>query len=155
MSDIDIIGIACDHGGKLLKQHVRDFLSKQGYQVRDYGVADSCSVAVDYPDYAKLLAEDISSGAIVRGIAICGTGIGMAIAANKFPNIRAALVWDEFTAKMAKEHNDANILCLGARVINHDRALDFVTIWLNTPFSQNARHRQRLEKILASEKSNR
>ena len=141
------IGIAADHGGKALKALVADFLNAQGVEVRDFG-SDPALGSVDYPDYAEKLARAVAAGEVARGIAICGTGIGMSIAANKVPGARAALVWDEFTARMSRQHNDANVLCLGERVLNHTRALDFIKIWLDTPF-EGGRHGQRVAKINA------
>jgi ribose 5-phosphate isomerase B len=147
------IGIAADHGGKELKQLVFEFLQHTDYQVIDYGVSVETDKSVDYPDYAALLAADLSLGKIDRGIAICGTGIGMCITANKFPGVRAASVWDEFTAKMSRAHNDANVLCLGARVVNHHRAVAYTKIWLETEY-EGGRHSERLHKIRELEKKN-
>lgn len=140
------IGITSDHGGRELKHLVSEYLRNQGYKVLDLGVGRHDGTSVDYPEYAAKLAHEVASGNVQRGIAICGTGIGMSIAANKVAGIRAALVWDEFTARMARQHNDANILCLGERVLNHTRALDLVRIWLETPF-EGGRHLQRVKKI--------
>ena len=140
------IGIASDHGGKVLKDKITRFLKEQNLQIDDLGVSLDSSASVDYPDFAASLSKLISQRKLKRGILVCGSGVGMCIAANKYPGVRAALVTDEFTAKMCRLHNDANILCLGERVINHDRALDFVKIWLNTDF-EGGRHQQRLDKI--------
>jgi ribose 5-phosphate isomerase B len=145
------IGVASDHGGKELKQLLAEFLKAKGCDVVDYGVAVNSDKSVDYPDYAEVLAKDVAHGKLDKGVLVCGTGIGMSIAANKIAGIRAALVWDEFTARMASAHNDANVLCLGARVINHHRAADFVSLWLETPF-EGARHKSRLDKIHQIEK---
>ncbi len=144
------IGIASDHGGRILKEKIRVFLLSQNLPVFDFGVPVDASQSVDYPDYAKDLAEQVGDGRLRRGILVCGTGIGMCIAANKIKSVRAALVWDEFTARLCRQHNDANVLCLGERVLNHDRALDLVNIWLNTAF-EGGRHSTRLEKIRALE----
>jgi ribose 5-phosphate isomerase B len=140
------IGIASDHAGKELKQLVADFVRLKNFEVIDYGVAMESDKSVDYPDYAAILATDISTGKIEQGILICGTGIGMSITANKFPGVRAAIVTDEFTARMCKAHNDANVICLGSRVLNPHRATEFVNIWLDTKFEGN-RHKTRLDKI--------
>jgi ribose 5-phosphate isomerase B len=140
------IGIASDHAGKELKQLVADFVRLKNYEVIDYGVSMESDKSVDYPDYAAILATDISTGKIERGILICGTGIGMSITANKFPGVRAAIVTDEFTARMCRAHNDANVICLGSRVLNPHRATEFVNIWLDTKFEGN-RHKTRLDKI--------
>jgi ribose 5-phosphate isomerase B len=140
------IGIASDHAGKELKQLVADFVRLKNYEVIDYGVSMESDKSVDYPDYAAILATDISTGKIERGILICGTGIGMSITANKFPGVRAAIVTDEFTARMCRAHNDANVICIGSRVLNPHRATEFVNIWLDTKFEGN-RHKTRLDKI--------
>lgn len=145
------IGIASDHAGKELKQLVADFVRMKNYDVIDYGVATDTDKSVDYPDYAAILASDISTGKVERGILICGTGIGMSITANKFPGVRAGLVWDEFTARMSRAHNDTNVICLGSRVLNPHRATEFVNIWLDTSFEGN-RHKTRLDKIREIEK---
>ncbi len=140
------IGIASDHAGKELKQLVADFVRLKNFEVIDYGVSMESDKSVDYPDYAAILATDISTGKIEQGILICGTGIGMSITANKFPGVRAAIVTDEFTARMCRAHNDANVICLGSRVLNPHRATEFVNIWLDTKFEGN-RHKTRLDKI--------
>jgi ribose 5-phosphate isomerase B len=140
------IGIGADHAGKELKQLIAEMLRLTEHHVVDYGVAADCKTSVDYPDYAAAVASDVSNGKLDAGILVCGTGIGMQIAANKFPGVRAATVWDEFSAKMAKEHNNANILCLGARTTNHMRATELVKLWLDTPFG-GSRHQARLDKI--------
>lgn len=147
------IAIGSDHAGKDLKAFVIDFLSLTNHTILDYGVASDSAGSVDYPDYADIVASEVSNGRADRGILICGTGIGMCIAANKFPSVRAALVFDEFTTRMSRAHNDANVLCLGSRTINHQRAVDFVKIWLSTEFEEG-RHRQRLTKIAAIERRN-
>lgn len=145
------IGIASDHGGKILKDKIVRFLQAGTFKVRDLGVPVDSSASVDYPDYAKALSTLISQGELKRGILVCGSGVGMSIAANKFAGVRAALISDEYTARMCRLHNDSNILCLGERVINHDRALDFVRIWLETEF-EGGRHQGRLDKISTLEK---
>ena len=147
------IGIASDHAGKELKQLIVDLVRLTDNDVVDYGVATDSDKSVDYPDYAAFLAKDVSSGKLDLAIAICGTGIGMSITANKFPGVRAAVAWDEFSAKMAKAHNNANILCLGARSINHHRASEMVKVWLATKF-EGDRHQLRLDKIREIEKKN-
>ena len=145
------IGIASDHAGKELKQLIADFVRLKNYEVIDYGVAVDSDKSVDYSDYAAILAADVSSGKLDRGVLVCGTGIGMCITANKFPGVRAASVWDEFTARMSRAHNDANIICLGARVLNHHRAAELVNLWLDTPF-EGSRHQVRLDKVRELEK---
>lgn len=140
------IGIASDHGGKILKDKIIRYLKAESYGVRDFGVSLESTASVDYPDYARELSMLVSQGALKRGILVCGSGIGMSIAANKFPSVRAALISDEFTAKMCRLHNDSNIICLGERVINHERAVDYLKIWLETEF-EGGRHQGRLDKI--------
>ncbi len=140
------IGIGCDHAGKELKQLITDMLKLTTYTVVDYGVAADCKTSVDYPDYAAAVAGDLSKGKLDLGILVCGTGIGMQITANKFSGVRAAVVWDELSTKMAKEHNDVNVLCLGARMTNHMRACDLTKQWLDTAFG-GSRHQMRLNKI--------
>lgn len=138
------IVLAADHGGFVLKEVIREQLRKAGYQVNDVGC--SSEVSVDYPDYAAMAVARIVSGECDRGILICGTGIGMAIAANRHPRIRAANCHDEYTTTMSREHNDANVLCLGARVIDRETALKLVSLWLTTEFS-GGRHLHRVGKL--------
>lgn len=147
------IGITADHAGKELKQLVYEFLRLTDYEAIDYGVSADTKQSVDYPDYAAILSSDVSTGKLDLGIAICGTGIGMAMTANKFAGVRAALVWDEFTARMSRQHNNANVLCLGARTTNHHRAVDFTKIWLESEY-EGGRHEERLKKIREIEKKN-
>jgi len=142
--------IASDHGGLNLKQSVMECLSDQDIEYIDLGVNSSDSV--DYPDYAAVVAEKIGQNPDAKGILICGTGIGMSITANKFHGVRAALAHDEFTARMAREHNDANILALGGRVLDPDLACKMVQIWLSSVY-QGGRHQNRLDKIHALESS--
>lgn len=139
-----MIAIGSDHGGLQLKDAVRNYLVGRGLTVDDLGTNNEDSV--DYPDFGARVAQAVSSQTIAKGILICGTGIGMSITANKFPGIRAALVWDDFTAQMAKEHNDANILVLGGRVLSAADACRMVGIWLDTDFA-GGRHQGRLDKI--------
>lgn len=140
--------IASDHGGLQLKEAVKEYLEKRGLTVEDIGTMSDDSV--DYPDFARKAAAAISRGEAEQGILICGTGIGMSIAANKFPGIRAALVHDEFTARMSREHNNANILVMGGRVLENELALKMVGAWLDGSF-EGGRHQGRLDKILAIE----
>ena len=136
--------IASDHGGLGLKEAVKKFLQDLGIECRDYGTFNNDSV--DYPDFGEKVAREVSEGAVEKGILICGTGIGMSIVANKFPGVRAALINDEFTARMSKEHNDANIIVLGGRVLTPEKACRMVDIWLTTGF-EGGRHQKRLDKI--------
>jgi ribose 5-phosphate isomerase B len=142
------IVIASDHGGLELKSALVEYLLSAQQVVHDLGTMSDDSV--DYPDYAAQLAKALSRGEAARGILICGTGIGMSITANKFPGVRAALVHDDFTAQMAKEHNDANILVMGGRVLDVASARSMVKIWLETPF-EGGRHQRRLDKIASLE----
>lgn len=140
----EAIPIASDHGGFQLKETVRELLAGLGFQAVDLGCYDETSV--DYPDYAFKIADLVASGDHARGILICGTGIGMSIAANRVPGIRAALCHDAFTARMSREHNDANLLVLGGRVLGSEVALDMVSTWLQTAFGGD-RHQRRLDLI--------
>ena len=109
------IGIASDHAGKELRQMIIDFVKLMNCEVVDYGVDFDSDKSVDYPDYAALIAEDVSNNKIDGAIAICGTGIGMCITANKFPGVRATSVWDDFSSQMSRAHNDSNVICIGSR----------------------------------------
>ena len=140
-----MIAIGSDHGGFELKKEIIKHLEKRGIEYRDYGTysADSC----DYPIYGKTVAHAVKSGECDRGIIICGTGIGISISANKIPGIRAALCGDCFSAEMARLHNDANILAMGARVVGTGLALKIADTFLDTPFSEEERHRRRIAMI--------
>ena len=138
------IAIASDHAGVEMKLHLVKYLLKRGHNVIDMGVRRK--VRVDYPDYGKKVAKAVAEGEVPLGILICGSGIGMSITANRFKGVRAALVHDHYTARIAKAHNNANILCLGARVIAKELAEELVEVWLATEF-EGGRHAQRLEKI--------
>jgi ribose 5-phosphate isomerase B len=138
------VAIGSDHAGFELKEMISNIVKEMGNEVIDMGTGSSCSV--DYPDYAEAVADAVSKGKVERGILICGTGIGMSIVANKFKNVRAALCNDIFTAKMSRLHNDANILCLGGKIIGKDLAKEIVHIWFSTHF-EGGRHEKRLEKI--------
>ena len=136
--------LGCDHGGLTLKGLLVGELSAQGHLVEDCGTHGSESV--DYPDYAKVVASKVLDGQADRGVLICGTGQGMAMAANKIQGVRAAVVSDVFSAKMAMQHNDARILCLGERVIGQSLALEIVSAWLGSHF-EGGRHQRRVDKI--------
>jgi len=144
------IVLGCDHGGLQLKDTIAGALKTLGIEVVDVGTANEDSV--DYPDFAAKVAEAVSTGKVDRGIAVCGTGIGMSIAANKFPGVRAALCHDSFTARMSRLHNDANILVLGGRVTGVEVALEMLKQWIATPF-EGGRHQRRIDKISDLEKS--
>ena len=142
------IAIGCDHGGFELKEAVKKFLADNGYEYQDFGTHDTQSC--DYPDIAIPVAEAVAAGEFDRGILICGTGIGIGIAANKVAGIRAALCHDTFSAHASREHNNANVLTMGQRVIGQGLALDIVNIWLTTEF-EGGRHQRRIDKIHAQE----
>jgi ribose 5-phosphate isomerase B len=136
------IAVGSDHGGFELKQLVENFLSKAGHSVESVGCFDLNSV--DYPDFAAKVCALVGEGHCERGILVCGTGIGMSIAANRHRNIRAALCHEAFTARMSREHNNANVLCLGGRVVGPELALEIVRTWVATEFS-GGRHQRRLD----------
>ncbi|KKK35162.1 ribose 5-phosphate isomerase [Salinicoccus sediminis] len=138
------IVIASDHGGINLKRAIVEALVQKGVDITDFG-PDS-GESVDYPDYAKPVAEKVADGVFDRGILICGTGIGMSIAANKVKGIRCALVHDSFSAKATRQHNNSNMLAMGERVIGSGLANDIVDIWLNTEY-EGGRHERRVCKI--------
>ena len=138
-----MIGIGADHGGFELKRVIINHLTKRGFEIKDFGT-DS-PVSCDYPEFGKAVAEAVASGECETGIIICGTGIG--IAANKVKGIRAANCTDCFMAQATREHNNANILALGARVLGEGLALKIVDTFLDTPFSNDERHIRRIEKI--------
>ncbi|NTV90746.1 MAG: ribose 5-phosphate isomerase B [Clostridiales bacterium] len=145
-----MIAIGSDHGGFSLKTEIIGYLKENNYEVVDFGTSD-CSRSVDYPDFGQAVAEAVSRGECEKGIIICGTGIGISIAANKVPGIRAALCCDCFSAKMSREHNNANILALGERVLGKGLALSIVETWLNCEF-EGGRHQTRVDKISLIEK---
>lgn len=140
-----MIAVGCDHAGYDLKNELIRHLEDRGYEVRDLGTysTDSC----DYPDYAKKVCEEVVAGRAEKGLLVCGTGIGMSMAANKVRGIRAAVLSDEFSARATREHNDANVLCLGARVLDKDRAVKLLDIFLDTPFSEGVNHVRRIGKL--------
>lgn len=138
------IVLAADHGGFLLKESIKESLLQAGRDVVDVGCDSGGSV--DYPDFADKAVSCMLRGDCQMGILICGTGIGMSIAANRYRQIRAANCFDIQTAKLSREHNNANILCLGARVLDTDQALQMVAIWLETEF-QGGRHQKRIAKF--------
>ncbi|MFH1848938.1 MAG: ribose 5-phosphate isomerase B [archaeon] len=142
--EIGKILIASDHGGYALKEKLKPYLSELGYKYEDLGCHSEKSV--DYPDYAKKVAAQVleTNG---LGILICGTGIGMSISANKISGVRAALCYNDYTARMSREHNNANILCMGGRVLETKQAKRILKIWLETPFSGDERHKRRIEKV--------
>jgi ribose 5-phosphate isomerase B len=138
------IAIGCDHAGLDLKLEIISLLSEMGLDCVDHGAHQY--VSADYPDFGEKVADEVSSGRAERGILICGTGIGMSIVANKFPNVRASLCNDLYTAKMSRLHNDANILVMGGRIVGKDLAKEIVRQWFSHSF-EGGRHEQRLRKI--------
>ncbi len=142
------IAVASDHRGHHLKEKVISILKSKGHEIVDDGPATDASV--DYPDFAALVASKVSSGTVDRGILICGTGLGMAIVANKFPRVRAAACVDEVTAELSRRHNDLNVLCLSGDLLSSRSTERLVEIWMDTEF-EGGRHQRRLDKILEME----
>ena len=145
------IAIGCDHRGLNLKSAITELLSELGHECEDFGCYDTTSV--DYPDIARQAAQALAQGHVEHAILICGTGIGMSIAANKVPGVRAARCQDTFSAQRSRAHNDANVLCLGEEIVGEGLAKDIVTAYLSTDF-EGDRHARRLEKIQALEEGN-
>ena len=140
-----MIGIGSDHGGFALKEAIKKHLEERGLEYKDYGTYSSASC--DYPVYGRAVAKAVAAGECELGILICGTGIGISITANKVPGIRAALCSDCFSAEATRQHNNANILALGARVLGEGLALKIVDTFLDTPFSNDERHIRRISMI--------
>lgn len=139
------IAVASDHRGYHLKEKVIALLKAKGHEIIDEG--PSTDESVDYPDFAALVAGKVSDGLVDRGILICGTGLGMAIAANKFPRVRAAACVDEVTAELSRRHNDLNVLCLSGDLLSSRSTERLVEIWMETEF-EGGRHQRRLDKII-------
>ncbi len=139
------IAVACDHGGYDLKTMLIDDLEAEGYTVLNLGTDNAESV--DYPDYAYALAGALKEGKASRGVLVCGSGIGISIAANRFPEIRAALVHDSLGARLCRQHNDANVICFGGRTIGPDVARDCLKVFLATDFDAGGRHSRRVDKL--------
>ena len=140
------IALGADHAGVALKEDIKRLLDARGVVYRDFGTEST--EPVDYPDYAVRVARAVADGAFDRGILFCGSGIGMAIAANKLPGVRSAAIFDEASAKTSREHNDLNVLSLGERVTDPDEAGRIVTAFIDTPFA-GGRHQRRVDKITA------
>ena len=142
--------LGSDHAGFELKNEIKKYLKEKTIENHDLGCrsTDSC----DYPDFALKVAKEVVGNGGSIGILICGTGIGMCMAANKVKGVRAALCTNEYMARMAREHNDANVLCLGARVLGKDAALKIVETFINTPFSGEEKHKKRIKKIMEVER---
>jgi ribose 5-phosphate isomerase B len=146
------IAIACDHGAYDYKETLKAMLLEEGYEVEDCGCHSTDSV--DYPDYANAAAKLVAAGEVEKGIVLCGTGIGISIAANKVKGIRCALCTDTTMARLTREHNDANMLAMGQRTTGIEVCKDIVHAFLETPFSQGERHKGRIAKISAIENEN-
>lgn len=146
------VAIGCDHGGINLKPALIDYLEKNGIEYKDFGCYDKASV--DYNDYGEAVANAVANGEFEFGILICGTGIGMSMVANKIKGVRCAHVSDVFSAKATREHNDANVLAFGERVIGVGLMTEIVSAFLNTPFSNGERHIKRIAKIKELENKN-
>ena len=144
------IALGADHAGFELKQSIQQWLAQQGIQTQDEGTFSTESV--DYPDYARKVGEDVAGGRAQLGVLVCGSGIGMAISANKVPGVRAANVSSEYEAQMSREHNDANVLCLGARILPPEQARKILDVWLKTSFA-GGRHQRRVDKIAQIEQA--
>ena len=144
------ISIGCDHGALALKNKMVAHLTTKGYDVKDCGTytADSC----DYPDFAASAAKAVASSECEKGIVLCTTGIGVSIAANKVKGIRCALLSDVMSARLTREHNDTNMMAIGAGVVGEMLALEILDTWLDTEFSHNERHQRRIDKVMALEK---
>lgn len=138
------VAIASDHGGIRIRQEIKQLMEEMGIEYIDFGC--ECESSVDYPDYAIPVAEKVASGEVDRGILICGTGIGMSIAANKVKGVRCALVHDVYSARLTREHNDSNVLAMGERVIGPGLAREIAKVWLTTEF-EGGRHANRVNKI--------
>jgi RpiB/LacA/LacB family sugar-phosphate isomerase len=138
------IVVASDHAGFPLKEKVKAHLERRGLAVEDLGTHSLDSV--DYPMFGHRLAEEVASGRFARGVAVCGTGIGVSIAVNRHRGVRAAVAWNETSARLSREHNDANVLALGGRTLDHDAALRILDVWLDTAF-EGGRHARRVEQI--------
>ncbi len=139
------VAIGSDHAGFHLKNYLRDLLSREGHEVLDAGA--NTPESSDYPDYAARVGRLVVSGEAERGILVCGTGAGICIAANKIPGVRAAAVSEPVTARLARLHNDANIICFGERIVGPELAADIVRVFLETPFSEGERHIRRIRKV--------
>ena len=144
------ISIGCDHGALALKDVLVAHLTKKGYEVKDFGTYTAASC--DYPEFAAAAARAVASGECDKGIVLCTTGIGVSITANKVKGIRCALLSDLMSARLTREHNDTNMMALGAGVVGENLALEIVDTWLGTEFSGDARHQRRIDKLMALEK---
>lgn len=144
------IALGCDHGGFPLKTRVRKLIEAAGHTVVDCGTDSDC--AVDYPDFARKVGETILSGQADRGILLCGSGVGISVAANKIPGIRAGLCHDSYSAHQGVEHDDMNVMCLGARIVGEELAVELVKAYIGATFTHEERHVRRLNKVLEIER---
>jgi ribose 5-phosphate isomerase B len=145
-----VIALGADHAGFRLKEHLKHWMTHHGHTVIDVGTHDEASV--DYPDYAAAVGDEVVSGRAHRGVLVCGTGIGISIAANKIPGVRAAVCAEPYAARLCREHNDANVLALGARIVAPDAAVRVLETWLGAVF-EGGRHQRRLDKVTALEET--
>ena len=143
------ISIGCDHGALELKNVLVDYLTKKGHEVKDFGTYTPASC--DYPEFAAAAAQAVASGECDKGIVLCTTGIGVSIVANKVKGIRCALLSDVVSARLTREHNDTNVMALGAGIVGQMLALQIVDTWLGTEFSGDERHQRRIDKLMAVE----
>lgn len=150
LKENEILAIGCDHGGFELKNAIAEHLTERGITVKDFGITELHSV--DYPEIAEKVARCVASGEARLGILVCGTGIGMSLAANKIKGIRAAACSETFSARFTRLHNDANILCLGGRVVGIGLGLDMVDLFVDTEF-EGGRHQRRVDAVMALESS--
>ncbi|MFL5578178.1 MAG: ribose 5-phosphate isomerase B [Gemmatimonadaceae bacterium] len=152
MTKKERIPIASDHAGFALKEKLRAALERLGFETEDLGTHSAAST--DYADYAHPLAREVSTGEARRGVLLCGTGLGMSYVANRYPHVRAAVAWSPEIAKLAREHNDANVLVLPARFLSEEDGVNILRTWLETPF-EGGRHARRVEKIERDERDER
>ena len=143
------ISIGCDHGAIDLKNIVVEHLTKKGYEVADFGTYTTASC--DYPEFAEAAARAVASGECEKGIVLCTTGIGVSITANKVNGIRCALLSDVMSARLTREHNDTNMMAIGAGIVGKNLALEIIDTWLTTEFSHDERHQRRIDKLMAAE----
>ena len=145
MSEVKVIGIGNDHAAVEMKNQIKEFLEEKGYQVINYGTDsdESC----DYPEYGEKVGRAVAEGKVDAGVLICGTGIGISIAANKVKGVRAAVVSEPVSARLTKEHNNANIIAFGARIVGIEMAKEIVSAWLNAEYIGSGRHKRRVDMI--------
>lgn len=145
------VGIAADHGGYLLKEEIKDLLKNADYEVKDFG-AFEFDAQDDYPDFVAPLAEAVAKGEVERGIALCGSGVGASIVANKIPGVRAALISEHYSAHQGVEHDDMNIICVGGRIFSSVYVWEMIQAFLQAQYTGEDRHERRLKKLLKLEK---